>query len=279
MKAITCLLALPLLMAAPVTGAETSLKDLQRRCAEQERQIEALERENSRLRARLNGPEDAPAETPEAGNAEASEAPSARALPSHTVKPGETLSAIAGRHDTTAAELAELNGIRNAGLIRVGQKLTLPADDTEPETTDEETVTGTHVVKTGETFYSIARTYGLSINALGKANPEVNPRKLRVGEELRLVARKTSETGEFESAPEPPEPTAEPEQPAESERTALNERRIRKVQVDQPISFSKFAANHAMDVERLNRLNALTLSPNTVLKEGSALYVSAQPLD
>jgi LysM repeat protein len=42
------------------------------------------------------------------------------------VKPGDTLSAIAARFDTTIKELATLNGITNPSLIRVGQVLKLP---------------------------------------------------------------------------------------------------------------------------------------------------------
>jgi len=45
----------------------------------------------------------------------------------HTVRAGDTLSAIARLHGTTVAELQKLNGIDNANLIRIGQVLRLPA--------------------------------------------------------------------------------------------------------------------------------------------------------
>ena len=44
----------------------------------------------------------------------------------YRVQPGDTLSAIAARYDTTVRELAALNGISNPSLIRVGQVLELP---------------------------------------------------------------------------------------------------------------------------------------------------------
>jgi LysM repeat protein len=44
----------------------------------------------------------------------------------YRVQPGDTLSAIAARFDTTVKELAALNGISNPSLIRVGQVLELP---------------------------------------------------------------------------------------------------------------------------------------------------------
>jgi lysophospholipase L1-like esterase len=46
---------------------------------------------------------------------------------SHVVERGETLGRIAQRYGTTTRALAELNGISNPNLIRVGQRLQLPA--------------------------------------------------------------------------------------------------------------------------------------------------------
>jgi len=44
----------------------------------------------------------------------------------HTVRSGDTLSAIARQHGTTILDLQRTNGITNANLIRVGQILRLP---------------------------------------------------------------------------------------------------------------------------------------------------------
>ena len=41
----------------------------------------------------------------------------------YTVKKGDTLSAIAKKYGTTWQKLASLNGMKNANLIRVGQKI------------------------------------------------------------------------------------------------------------------------------------------------------------
>ena len=43
-----------------------------------------------------------------------------------TVRSGYTLSAIARKYNTTVSQLVNLNGIKNANAIRVGQKLLLP---------------------------------------------------------------------------------------------------------------------------------------------------------
>ena len=60
-------------------------------------------------------------------------APSTPAAPSgetvHTVQKGETLSSIAKKYGTTYQKIAQHNGIANPNLIRVGQKIKIPAAD------------------------------------------------------------------------------------------------------------------------------------------------------
>lgn len=48
----------------------------------------------------------------------------------HTVRSGETLSAIAYRHGVSAHGLAKINNIRNMNKIRVGQKILIPRQET-----------------------------------------------------------------------------------------------------------------------------------------------------
>jgi N-acetylmuramoyl-L-alanine amidase len=45
---------------------------------------------------------------------------------SHTVRAGESLSVIARRHGVSVRQLASANGIADANLVRVGQRLTVP---------------------------------------------------------------------------------------------------------------------------------------------------------
>ena len=58
----------------------------------------------------------------------------------HTVRSGDTLSAIARNHGTTVAELQRLNNIANANLIRIGQVLRLPTTNTAPSTPPQPTI-------------------------------------------------------------------------------------------------------------------------------------------
>jgi membrane-bound lytic murein transglycosylase D len=65
--------------------------------------------------------------TPPAKAASAKTASKAPAARSHTVKRGETLSAIARRNGIPVAKLAAANGISPSARVKVGQKLRIPA--------------------------------------------------------------------------------------------------------------------------------------------------------
>lgn len=47
----------------------------------------------------------------------------------HTVRPGDTLAALAARYDSNVATLARLNNIRKPDFIRVGDRLRLPGEE------------------------------------------------------------------------------------------------------------------------------------------------------
>jgi LysM repeat protein len=45
-----------------------------------------------------------------------------------------------------------------------------------------------HLVRSGDNFSTIARTYDVSVNALLEANPGINPRRLQIGQKVRIPA-------------------------------------------------------------------------------------------
>ncbi|MEM8550360.1 MAG: LysM peptidoglycan-binding domain-containing protein [Verrucomicrobiota bacterium] len=47
-----------------------------------------------------------------------------------------------------------------------------------------------HVISEGDTFSSVAKDYGVSLQEVMNANPEANPRLLRIGQEINVPHRK-----------------------------------------------------------------------------------------
>lgn len=123
----------------------------------------------------------------------------------YVVDAGDTLNSIASRCGITVSAITAANpGV--ADPLKAGQTLTLPvgssgggvtstivsSDTTTTTTTTYVTPTvtnssGTHVVQFGETFSSIAYRYGLSVNQLWAANPQVaNINYVYVGQVLTI---------------------------------------------------------------------------------------------
>ena len=111
--------------------------------------------------------------------------------PSYRVQWGDTLSGIAARYGLSVWELAQFNGIQPNGILRVGERLSLPgAPQPAPLLADNSgpapNALTRYVVQPGDTLSGIAAQFGVSLWALAQIN-DIQPNGiLRVGERLRL---------------------------------------------------------------------------------------------
>ena len=99
----------------------------------------------------------------------------------YTVVKGDSLYNIARRYETTVDEIIKLNHLTSINLS-IGQKLQIP------ETGEEVTVPPSYesyTVKKGDTLYSIAKKYNLSVDILLKDN-NLNSPNLSVGQVLKI---------------------------------------------------------------------------------------------
>jgi len=132
----------------------------------------------------------------------------------HTVRPGETLYAVALVYGVDIASLAAANGIANPDLIQPGQVLLIPGATGnrvgEPRPADA--VVGppgpggpvVHVVRPGETLLWIALEYGASADAIAAANGIANPSLIYPGQQLVIPG------GGSGDATPPPRPGEQP---------------------------------------------------------------------
>lgn len=108
-----------------------------------------------------------------------------------TVRVGDTIYKIAQRYGITVDQILQVNPGLDPDMLFVGQKICLP-EELLPVCAGLQT----YEIKAGDSIYRIARRYGLSVDAILKANdPELDPDKLFIGQIICLP-------GELEFCPE-----------------------------------------------------------------------------
>ena len=118
----------------------------------------------------------------------------------YIVRPGDTLFSIATRYRTTAARLAQLNGIVNPTMIYVGQSLTVPAAPNAPSASSPAATPApagdmVYVVQPGETLFRIALRYNTTAWNLAAYNKLDSPTMIYAGQRLMIPSgSKNSET-------------------------------------------------------------------------------------
>ncbi len=125
--------------------------------------------------------------------------PSAPSALTYIVDPGDTLSQIAARFETTVEAIMASNGLTDPTLIFVGQELLIAATPAEQPADDGSAGSGStsnaggvdvsvYVVQPGDTAWDIARAFGATVEDLAEANGVTVDElvQLQPGDELTL---------------------------------------------------------------------------------------------
>ena len=105
-------------------------------------------------------------------------APSTVITDTYKVQSGDTLYSISKKLDTTVTELKKLNNL-SSNMLSVGQVLKIPTKAVDIGETD------IYQVQAGDTLYSIARKYNISVNELKNLNDLVD-NTLSIGQILEV---------------------------------------------------------------------------------------------
>ncbi len=182
----------------------------------------------------------------------------------HTVDRYETLSKISVKYGVTTEDLVQLNDLGNSrAKLSSGSNLKIPISVeryAEINLSTEKTGTYypmdgtkdiTHDVRKGESLYSIARRYGISLSYLKELNGiSRHNDNLNVGQQL-VVARKTVENLADNKA-------------EEASQTIIVRHNVQKGE-----SLGRIAGDYATsiaDLQELNRLDGTNIYPGQILK-------------
>jgi len=104
---------------------------------------------------------------------------------SYKVRPGDTLSGIAAKQGVSTVALARANGISHKAMVKVGQKLRVPARGTgKPAAKAPSFVT--YKVRKGDTLSGIAKKNGVTVRELTVVNGIGRKSTLRLGQSLKI---------------------------------------------------------------------------------------------
>jgi LysM repeat protein len=130
----------------------------------------------------------------------------------HTIGPGDTIEALAWRYQVSQQAIIEANQISNPHWLRLGQELRIPTPAEQPQpgpTAPPEAFP--HTITAGETIEALAIRYRVSQSRILAANPEINPNRLRIGQDLLIPGSRPQPEASTAAAPlstAPPAPKA-----------------------------------------------------------------------
>lgn len=148
----------------------------------------------------------------------------------HVVQPGENLYRISLRYGVSVQDIVTANNIANPNIIYVGQVLIIPVRGTTPPTQPPTNPTtpvpptnpttpvppatgGQYTVVRGDTLSSIARRFGVTVQAIASANNIANPNLIYVGQVLTIPGATTPPSNP--STPVPTQPPSNPTNPTQ----------------------------------------------------------------
>ncbi|TRX36241.1 peptidoglycan endopeptidase [Flavobacterium restrictum] len=110
----------------------------------------------------------------------------------HMIVKGETITSIAQKYKISPKAIYEMNPDA-VGTLKLNAVLLIPVLDAKKGSKvvvqESEMVTTLHEVQTKETLYGIAKQYGITVDAIQKANPVLEKCALKIGQKITIIAK------------------------------------------------------------------------------------------
>ncbi|HHV39530.1 MAG TPA: LysM peptidoglycan-binding domain-containing protein [Tepidimicrobium sp.] len=107
----------------------------------------------------------------------------------HTIRYGDTLYLLANRYNTTVEAIMAINPGIDPHRLRIGQVICIPS--AMPPTRPPCSNGFYYTIKAGDTFYKLGQQFGVSVDAIMRANPGVDPNRLQIGQVICIPTHTT----------------------------------------------------------------------------------------
>jgi membrane-bound lytic murein transglycosylase D len=166
----------------------------------------------------------------------------------HRIRFGESLSTIARRYHSSVRKIMSANNLNRSSYIVAGKKLKIPQRGTIPykpeiDPNKDFTLPSTHVVKSGDSLWNIAKRYGITTKKIESLN-NLQTTELHIGQVLKMPGY-------------------------QDEKIEVGDLKVYLVKRgDSPFDIAQL---HNMPLERFLRINLLT--PNSTIYPGQKLFI------
>ena len=103
----------------------------------------------------------------------------------YAIRAGDTFFSIARRFGTTVSALEAANPGVDPNRLQIGQQICVPAAAPTPGPCPGGFL---YTIRAGDTFFSLASRFGVTLQALTSANPGVDPNRLQIGQQICIPA-------------------------------------------------------------------------------------------
>jgi len=98
----------------------------------------------------------------------------------YQIRPGDSFYTLALRFDVTVEALVQANPNVNPQNLQLGQTICIPVAPQNGSCPGGFLYT----IQAGDTYFSLARSFGIAVQALAAANPGVDPSRLQIGQRI-----------------------------------------------------------------------------------------------
>lgn len=169
----------------------------------------------------------------------------------YTVQAGDTLLAIAYRHNVSMAAIQLANDMGDSQIVRLGDTLTIPLEKIAP---DESAFWIVHIVRAGETLSSIGQLYGVSAGAMVRINQLADVDAIHINQ--KLVVPLTTLFVATRPTPKPPAVAATTVAPVLAAPTQSTAQPATEASAPPQISYSSISEADAFRARLLELHNA-----------------------